>query len=381
MRLARPLVLLRLPLLVAITASAALLIEYQNAGDPAFCSAVSGCMKVRMSPYSRLFGVPLPFYGLAAYGALYTGSLLARTKLHHRLLAAVAAVGGVAGIALVAIQGAAVGAFCKWCVTVDTSAVVAAGLAAWLAVRTSRDPATLEAVADVGKAPLLGGAWALLGALAIGLPFLWARYPVVPALPRPIQALEVPGKLNIVSFTDFQCPFCRKLHKDLDAVREENPGRVHFVRLMVPLPGHAAAMPAALAWECVPPAKQDAVATALYETPPGQLAAAARAIALRFGADADAFDRCVADPATRAKVEHDIALFKEVEGAGLPLTYVNDRLVVGSDARRLRSVAEIGLAPKGPELPVPLMWIVLGIAYVAASATTLRARRPAEAAA
>ena len=62
-----PLVLLlRLSLLIAVAASAALIVDYQNAGDPAFCGVGSGCFAVRISPYSRLLGVPLPYIGLVA---------------------------------------------------------------------------------------------------------------------------------------------------------------------------------------------------------------------------------------------------------------------------------------------------------------------------
>ena len=59
--------LLRISLLVAIAASAALVVQYTNAGNPAFCGVGSGCLAVRLSPYSMLFGaVPLPSIGLAA---------------------------------------------------------------------------------------------------------------------------------------------------------------------------------------------------------------------------------------------------------------------------------------------------------------------------
>ena len=33
-----------------------------------------------------------------------------------------------------------------------------------------------------------------------------------------IAALQVPGKITIVSFTDFECPFCRKLHPILHGI-------------------------------------------------------------------------------------------------------------------------------------------------------------------
>ncbi len=366
------LVLLRLPLLVALTASAALWIEYQNAGDPAFCSAGSGCAKVRASEYSRLFGVPLPIIGLVAFGILYALSLMAKTKLMHRVVAAVAGLGGVAGVALIILQATAVHAFCKWCVAVDSSSIVAGGLALWLLVSVERSEPAREKIAAVLDDFPTTVAWTAAGALAVALPFIWARYPVVPPLPAELVPMTVPGKVNIISFTDFQCPYCRKFHPKLDELREQHADKIHFVRLMVPLPGHSAAMPAALAWECVPEAARDAMAHELYQAAPQALKTATADIAANLGVDKDRFEACVADPATKAKVEADIALFKKIEGGGLPLTYVNERVVIGNNPDRLEANEASALQPKRPELPVFTMWIALALAYVTAAAITLR---------
>jgi uncharacterized membrane protein/thiol-disulfide isomerase/thioredoxin len=375
------LVLLRMPLLVALTASSALWIEYQNAGDPAFCSAGSGCAKVRASEYSKLFGVPLPIIGLAAFGILYALSLVAKTRLMHRLVAAVAGVGGLFGVALIILQATAVHAFCKWCVAVDSSSIVAGGLALALLVTVEKSDVAREKIAAILDDFPTTVAWTTAGALAIGLPFLWARYPVVPPLPAELAPMTVPGKVNIISFTDFQCPFCRAFHPKLDELREQHADQIHFVRLMVPLPGHGAAMPAALAWECVPEAARDAMAHELYQATPQVLKSGTADLAVNVGADKDRFEACIADPATKTKVEADIALFKKIEGSGLPLTYVNERVVIGNNPGRLEANEAIALEPKRPELPVPLMWLAFALVYAGASVITLRRRQPDAAAA
>src|SRR6185436_6175530 len=97
------------------------------------------------------------------------------------------------------------------------------------------------------------------------------RYPAVPPPPAEIAQEAIPGKVTIVSFTDFECPFCRKLHPVLDGLRDRHADRVHFVRKMKPLAGHPGARPAAEAWVCAPLGKRDAVAAALYEMEPGDL--------------------------------------------------------------------------------------------------------------
>jgi protein-disulfide isomerase len=368
------LVLLRLPLLVALTASAALWIEYQNAGDPAFCSAGSGCAKVRASEYSRLFGVPLPIIGLVAFGLLYALSLMAKTKLMHRVVAAVASLGGLAGVALIVLQATAVHAFCKWCVAVDSSSIVAGCLALFLLVAVERSETARERIGAALDDFPTTVAWTAAGALAVALPFIWARYPTVPPLPEDLVPMTVPGKVNIISFTDFQCPYCRKFHPKLDELREQHQDKIHFVRLMVPLPGHGAAMPAALAWECVPEAAQNAMAHELYLATPQVLKSGAADLAVNLGVDKEHFEACIADPATKAKVEADIALFKKIEGGGLPLTYVNEHVVIGNNPDRLQANEAIALEPKRPELPVWLMWVALALIYAGASALTLRRR-------
>ena len=108
-------ILLRVLLVVAVAASAALVVDYQNAGDPAFCGVGTGCFQVRMSEFSRVFGVPLPRIGLGAFAGLFIASLFVRTKAHLRMLASATIAGGLMAVGLLVVQGAVVGAFCAWC--------------------------------------------------------------------------------------------------------------------------------------------------------------------------------------------------------------------------------------------------------------------------
>ena len=65
------------------------------------------------------------------------------------------------------------------------------------------------------------------------MPFVWGRYPVIPPLPAAIQAMQVEGKLTVVSMTDFECPFCRKLNPYLAEIKKRDD--VAYKRVMVPL--------------------------------------------------------------------------------------------------------------------------------------------------
>lgn len=369
MRKVTILVLLRLVLLVAVAASAALFVEYAHAGDPAFCGVGSGCLAVRLSPYSRLFGVPLPTLGLAAYTGLFILYLLARSKEHLLFGAVVTSLGAVAAVALIVLQATQIHAFCQWCVMVDASAIVAAPLAVLLANMAEGAP-DLAAIAARRRITL---SWSWAVGLAIGAPFFWGNYPVIPPLAPQIAALQVPGKVTIVSFTDFECPFCRSLHPVLHEIIAQHPDRIALVREMMSLSGHMGAMPAALAYACAPEDKRPQMADALYNAPETQLTRdGTLALAAGLGLDRDAIARCLDAPEARAAVDKDKQLFTDIQGQALPLTYVGPRVILGFNPDRLRNAVELALQGDQPSLPLSWMFILLGGGFAVAAVVTLR---------
>lgn len=394
--------LLRLSLLVAIAASAALLVEYQNVGDPAFCGAGSGCFAVRVSPYSQVLGVPLPVIGLIAHAALLCGSLLARTREHFMALALTASAGGAFAFLFLGLQEFVIGALCPWCVAVDVASIVAATCAVLLAVRAkvagpapaSSGPGEPGATAGPGarspsaetapvgpfwRAVLPTGietlAWSVAAALAVGLPFLWGRYPVLPPVPPAIAAMQIEGKVAILGFTDFQCPFCRKLHPAMQDIEHRYGDRVHYARFMMPLPGHPGAMPAAQAYVCSPEDKREAAADWLYQadddalTPSGVLA-----MATALGLDRAAFERCLGAAETRAALARDKEIYETLGARGLPLTYVGPRAVVGFDPERVERAVELELAGERRSLPLAWLFVALGAAFLGAALVAWRGK-------
>lgn len=384
-----PLVLvLRLLLLLAVFASAALVIEYMNAGDPAFCGVGSGCFAVRVSAYSRIFGVPMPYFGLVAFSVLLAGSLVARAPEHHRFLALAASAGAAAAVALIAIQSALIGAFCVWCVTVDLSAIAAAPVAILLAIQAKRAPPPPDlsgagndpppVISDpFWRATITTGAETLLFAAAasaaIGLPFLWGSYPVIPPTPPAIAELAAPGKLTIVGFTDFQCPFCRKLHPEIHRLEGLHGERVHVVRKMYPLPSHSGALPAAQAYLCAPPDKREAAADWLYSAPEEKLTrAGVLEVAPLLGASRDELTKCMASPETQAILARDKEIYEATGARGLPLTYVGSRMVIGFNPERIESSLRAELS--GDRLSLRLSWLfgLIGVIFLAVTVLTWR---------
>lgn len=364
---------LRLSFFVAIAASAAMVVDYQNAGDPAFCGVTSGCFAVRMSSYSRPFGVPLPTIGLAAFTSLLAGSLLVRRPEHHRILAGLAALGGLGGAVLLGLQAFAVGAFCAWCIAVDTAAIVAGAAAAGLAWLARRYP---EAFAlEVNPTGAVFATWLLAAVAAIGLPMLWGKYPVVPDAPAEIAALGEPGKLTIVGFTDFECPFCRRLHPTLHQIQAQYGDRARLVRKMMPLQSHPGALPAAKAYVCTPPAQREAAAALLYTADPDQLTdAAVGELLAPLKLDAPAFAACLSAPSTQAAIDADVALYRKLGGMGLPFTFVGRRVVLGYNPARVEDAARLEAAGPQTGLPLPMMFMALGAVAAGAAVVSLLSR-------
>jgi predicted DsbA family dithiol-disulfide isomerase len=173
----------------------------------------------------------------------------------------------------------------------------------------------------------------------------------VPPAIRDELARAPRGTVTVVFFTDFQCPFCRRTHAALAPLlaEPERRGRVRVVIRHVPLRMHPDARTAARAAVCTEslPA-HDAVVDALYRAPDlGE--AACEEIAAENGADHAEYQRCVADPATDARIDRDTAMFRELGGDGVPMLFVDRTLLDGSQTRRtLEAAIDEALRRNGP---------------------------------
>jgi uncharacterized membrane protein len=384
MRKAVLVTLLRLALVVALFASCALYIEYQRAGDPAFCGVGSGCMAVRMSPYSKLFNTPLPTWGLLAFTSLFAFVMAARSRAQHLGVAVISGLGALAAVVLVYLQAFEIKAFCKWCVMADSATALAAVSAILIYVDVAKGvgrdggPTPNElAVAAIAGRPAVSIAWMLTAAVAFCAPFIWAQFPVIPPLPPELAALQVPGKITIVSFTDFECPYCRKLHPTLEEALTAHPGELVIKRKMMPLSGHPGALPAALAYGCSPAEKREKMVDALYRAPEellnreGLLSLAEANV----GIDRAALGKCMDAPETKALVDADQALFTAIQGAALPLTYVDSRAILGFKPDQVKEAVALALKGPRPSLPLSALFALIGAVLAVASWITLRSEK------
>jgi predicted DsbA family dithiol-disulfide isomerase/uncharacterized membrane protein len=306
--------------LVAATASAALYAQYLNPSEATFCGLDSGCEAVRRASLTvfdnPIFSVPL--LGLVAFATLFGVSFVRRAE---QLVAWAAVAGGVVGAALFGIQALVIHAFCWLCLVVDVAAIVLGGVSgAWLRAPSS----------DAARDPLRAYAWVALLVTAVSSPFAWARIKPEAPVPGSIHELYVPGKLNVVEFADFECPYCRRLHPSLKRVLLEQPAdKLHFVRGHVPLPAHEEAKPAARAVICAEAqGLADALADRLVQIDLSP--AAIRRAAIEVGVDSARFDSCLSSKKPDERIEADTKRLKAAGMRGLPTTYVGEQRLLGA---------------------------------------------------
>ncbi|MBM4360026.1 MAG: DsbA family protein [Deltaproteobacteria bacterium] len=360
-------VLMRVALLVALVASTALYLEYTD-GSPTFCGDGGGCAAVKASAFSHLGGVGLPTIGLGGFAALFLGALLVSKPVHARALAGLLGAAAAAAVMLIGTQIFVLKAICPWCMLVDGSTIVAFA-AAFLVARGGP---------EVEPWPIRF-AWLVAGAVAIGGPVSWAGAPVATVeLPPELASLQKDGVTDVIMFTDFECPYCRRLHAALHARVTTQPGSVALRRFMAPLPFHPAAEPAARAYVCAPEATREAMADGLYGADfsglhaekagkPEELELALGdmlvGIATKAGLDKEAFVTCLESELTKRKVAEEFELYRSMQLPGLPTTFVENRRIVGADVRAL------DLALGGSDLR--MMFGLLALVFVCAAGLSL----------
>jgi predicted DsbA family dithiol-disulfide isomerase/uncharacterized membrane protein len=344
---------LRLCALVALGASAALLVDYLSP-TAAFCSPGSGCAAVRASGFGYLFGgrVPVPAIGIVGFALLFVVSLrpVLRPILHP-----IAWAGGATALVFVGLMALVLHEYCKLCLVADGAAVLGA-IAAFLHKKSLPSGPDHEVVSP--------WAWFVIGGVAVAAPLMWPAFKPQPPVPAGIARYYQPGKINVVEFADFECPFCRKLHPVLKKLIEENGDKVRFVRLNMPLPQHAHALDAAKGAVCGEKlGKKEEMADRLFASE-DLSPAGIRKVAIELGLNVTEFDACVVDPDTTARIERESQLLRDAGFQGLPTTFVGPKQLVGARSeeafREAFAQAEHGDGAAG----VPI-WLFFGIAVIA----------------
>jgi protein-disulfide isomerase/uncharacterized membrane protein len=355
---------LRFFALVALVFSVALFVHYLDPANSGYCSGKSGCEAVRRSGYSYFFGLTylnFPLLGVVSFSAVLTLSFVPMpVRLRAQLLGGAAVVGAVLALGFIGLQAFAIGAFCWLCMVVDSAAVIA-GVCGALLFRY-RDVAQREALK----------AWSLIaiGALFALAPIaLWQTKPP-PPIPPAVLALYQPGKINVVEFADYQCPYCRTMYTILKRLNREFGDKVNFHQLHMPLPNHEHALGAAAAAVCAErQGKGREMKDLLFTAHLDEDAAEQHASALAL--DLGQFRTCVKSSETSKRINDDKQILMKAEFRGLPTTFIGNQRIVGWRLYpALKEAYEAALRDSAPlSLPNWLFWslfsaVLLALAYL-----------------
>ena len=131
--------------------------------------------------------------------------------------------------------------------------------------------------------------------------------------------------VKIGIFTDFQCPFCKRMDSVLTMLETKYPNAIARTVVHFPIQGHQFAKPAAIAFECA--AQQGRAAQmhgVLYaeqqqfgKSPWSDFARKAKVL------DVNRFDACVSQDSSNARIEAGIALGTKLAISGTPAVVVN----------------------------------------------------------
>ncbi len=137
--------------------------------------------------------------------------------------------------------------------------------------------------------------------------------------------------VTIVEFTDFQCPFCRKVAAELAETRKAFPDRVAIVVRHFPLNGHKFAKGAAIAAEC---ASRQGALEAYSESLFSLQSLIGRKGWAEFARDSGVpdisiFEKCLEDPSLPGLIQRDIADGEKLGINGTPTLLVNGLEVTG----------------------------------------------------
>ena len=142
------------------------------------------------------------------------------------------------------------------------------------------------------------------------------------------------AQVTIIEFSDFECPYCRKLQPVLRRVLKRWPKEVRLVYKHLPLDRHRYAFGASKAAVCAD--KQGRFwefHDALYRENQDLSSQGMKSIAKSLGMELEQFEGCLRDEATRLAVQSDRALARRAGVTGTPTLFINEK--------RLRNVSQL----------------------------------------
>jgi protein-disulfide isomerase len=137
------------------------------------------------------------------------------------------------------------------------------------------------------------------------------------------------GKVTVIEFVDYQCPFCRRMEDELAPFIAEHREQIHLVRKHVPLRSHRRAKPMARLSICAEEqnageAMHQALMTTDDISPEGL-----RGLAQQVGVDEAKLEACARAPSVDERIADDVQTYVQAGGEGVPMVFIGRRKFVG----------------------------------------------------
>ncbi|MEE2790363.1 MAG: DsbA family protein [Acidobacteriota bacterium] len=137
--------------------------------------------------------------------------------------------------------------------------------------------------------------------------------------------------VEIVEFSDFQCPFCQRLNGTLEQLKADYGDDVRLVFKDYPLPNHAQAFKAAEAGNCAhEQGKFWELHDVMFSNQSELEVADLKRHAGELGLDQASFDTCLDSGRFAASVSADLRLGQGVGVSSTPTVFINGRAVMGA---------------------------------------------------
>ena len=137
--------------------------------------------------------------------------------------------------------------------------------------------------------------------------------------------------IELVEFSDFQCPFCLRAHPTVKQVLSTYGDKIRFVYRNYPLPSHPNARPAAEAAQCAnEQGKFWAYHDRLFADPAKLSDADLKTSAAELGMDAAKFNACFDSHKYKTRIDTDLQAGNAAGVNGTPAFFINGRLLSGA---------------------------------------------------
>ncbi len=188
-------------------------------------------------------------------------------------------------------------------------------------------------------------------------------HPMGALAPAHAPAIKTKGPSNapveLVEYSDFQCPACRSAQEGLKKILQEYPNQVRLVFRHFPLSGHKWSALAHQAAECANPSGHfwDFHDRLYAEQPVWSVQADPTETFLTYAKDSglnlDSFAACLTDPSVRNRIEEERARGDSLKVSSTPTFFINGERLVGPAELQTRGEEMIRRELRLPPKPSP----------------------------